>query len=300
MCRLVPALIMAVAAAGGAHAACAQFTASPINVTYDPLGAQGVSQVVRQVTLMASRNENTVTEGSAQFVDQNSGTLRVGTGGPVYTVEESQKVVAVDRSAAPANPANSFPFRFSGSGSAAEPVYGVQFVIDPGQDVPAGVFSESLDMQMRCGGSDGNQPVDLQSGVLHVTVDVPSTLIASLAGGSASGTLDFGDFAGLTRTAMVNVYSTGPYALSIASENNGVMKLEGAPPQAADSGNARIGYTLTFNGRPVPAGTNVHFGRTGVGGSGLALSITAEPVASKHAGVYRDSITLTFTPLATL
>jgi hypothetical protein len=300
MCRLVPALIMAVAAAGGAHAACAQFTASPINVTYDPLGTQGVSQVVRQVTLMASRNESAVTGGTAQFVDQDSGTLRIGTSGPIYTIEESQKGVVVNGSAPPPTPANSFTFRFSGSGSATEPVYGIQFVIDPGQDVPAGVFSESLDMQMRCGESDGNQPVDLQSGVLHITVDVPSTLIASLAGGSASGTLDFGDFTGQTKTAMVNVYSTGPYALSIASENNGAMKLAGAPPQSSDTGNAQIGYTLTFNEHSVTPGTSVHFGRTGVGGTGLPLSVVAEPVAGKRAGVYRDSITLTFTPLATL
>lgn len=302
MRRLVPALVMAAAAAGAAHAACVTFSASSINLTYDPLGAQGVSQVVQPVTLMASKNSGNGVgpEVTAQFVDQDIGTLRVGTAGPIYTIVSPSNPVVVDASVGQPGPMNSFSFRFSDAGAGAQQVTGLQFIIDRGQDVPAGDYNESLNMQMQCGGGNGNQPVDLQSGVLHITVRVPSTLIATLAGGSAYGTLDFEDFSNLARTAMVNVYSTGPYSLSIASDNSGVMKLVGAPPSAADAANSRIGYTMTFNGRSVPAGTSVHFERTGVGGLELPLAVTVDSVAGKRAGVYRDSITLTFTPLATL
>lgn len=302
MRKLVPALIMTVAVAGGAHAACAQFTASSIDVTYDPLGMQSASQVVQPVVLFATRGSGggVGAENTAQFVDQESGSVRVGTNGPLYTIMYGSSMVVVPRNAAPLSPGNTFSFRFSSSGGGAEQVSGLQFIIDPGLDVAAGVYSESLDIQMKCGGSGGNQPIELQSGVLHISVSVPSTLIASLAGGSASGTLDFGDFSDPARTAMVNVYSTGPYALSIASDNNGYMKLLGAPPQAADASNARIAYTLTFDGRPVSTAASVHFERTGVNGRQLPLAVTAESVAGKRAGTYHDSIIVTFTPLATL
>jgi hypothetical protein len=290
------ALIMT---AGVAHAACASFTAGAINVTYDPLGAQGVSQLVQPVTLLAARNHGTGPEIAAQFVDEDStGTLRIGTRGPIYAVEDAARAVAVGRNAPQLGPANSFDFRFSTPEGGTEPVNGIRFVIDPGQDVPAGVFRETLAMQMRCGG--GNAPVDLQSGVLYVTVDVPSTLIASLSGTGASGTLDLDDFSEPTRTALVNVYSTGPYALSISSDNGMNMKLVGAPAEAASAGTAQIPYALTFDGRPVLAGSSTRFARTGVGGAQLPLAVTVDSVAGKRAGAYHDAIVLTFTPLATL
>lgn len=139
----------------------------------------------------------------------------------------------------------------------------------------------------------------MQSGVLQLVVDVPSTLTASLAGGSSSGTIDFGDFSTLTQTAMVGVSSTGPYAVRITSTNGQVMKLTTPPPGVAGAANAQIPYTVTFAGTAVSS-TPTRFSRTGVGGTHLPLSITAGPVGAKRAGTYHDIITVTFTPLATL
>src|SRR5581483_10623285 len=109
-------------------------------------------------------------------------------------------------------------------------IHGIQFLIDPGQGIPAGVYDESIDMQFRCNvGSTSLADVSYQSAVLRVSVSVPSKLIANLAGGGTSGTIDFADFSNLTKSAMVNVYSTGPFSVSIASDNNGRMLLGDHP-----------------------------------------------------------------------
>ena len=122
-------------------------------------------------------------------------------------------------------------------------------------------------------------------------------LTASLAGGSTTSTIDFGDFSTVSKTGLVNVYSTGPFSLQIASTNNGVMKLQGSP---VDSANAAVSYSINFNGTPIAVGDTARFARTGIGGAGLPLQITTEQPTAKRAGTYRDSLTLTFTPLATL
>jgi len=293
---LIPMAALMMAGAGGAHAACVTFSATAINVKYDPLGAQSNSQIVQPVTLTAGRSSVFGLDVTAQFVDEDSnGTLRIGTSGPTYTITSNGSgPVVVGLGAGQLSQGNTFFVPGRGS----QQVNGIQFLIDPGQDLPAGVFSESLDMQLRCG--DSSAPVNLQSNVLQITVDVPSTLKAYLAGTSSNGTLDFGDFSNLTKQALVNIQSTGPFGLSIASDGGGVMKLSGAPAAAAGAANAQVGYTMTFNGAAVSVGSNTHFGRTGIGGLGLPLSVTAESIAGKRAGTYRDTITLTFSPLATL
>lgn len=286
-----------------AHAApCARFTASDINVTYDPLGTQGVTQVVQPVSLGVSRDltssGGTPESVTAQFVDgdSSSNTLRIGTSGPIYSIEASSPV-AVSRVTAPLDPAHSFTYAFAQSGTGlTETIHGIQFFIDPGQDIPAGVYSESLDVQYRCNVTGETPFTDLQSAALRVSVSVPSKLTASLAGVSASGTLQFDDFSSLTQTAMVNVYSTGPFAFSAVSDN-GAMKLQGAPAGAT---NAEISYSLGFDGQAISSGDVIHHDRTGIGGAGLPLAVTAEPIKGKRAGVYHDTLTLTFTPLATL
>jgi len=296
---LVLAPMMAMAASGPASAACADFTASQINTEYDPLGAQaGSGQIVLPVTLTAESHGGSPKNVSVQFMDQEpAGTLRIGSNGPVYAIQESGRSVAVPRGAL-LNASNSFNYTFKEPGSKkAESVPGVQLVIAGGQDVAAGEYGESLDVQFQC---DSNGGTDQKQGVLQITVDVPSTLTASLAGSGPAGTLDFEDFSTATHTVMVNVYSTGPYALSIASANAQRMKLVNAPAGAANVPDAQIAYTMTFNGGAVSAFSTTRYLRSGVGGAQLPLAITTEPATGKRAGVYHDAITLTFTPLATL
>jgi hypothetical protein len=290
--------------ATAASAACARFTASDVNVTYDPLGTQGVTQVIQPLSLTVARGAvsdpaDTATGVIAQFVDHDSiTTLRIGSRGPLYAIQGSQPVL-VDRVSPQLGPTQIFTHVFTGSGTGlSEPVSNLQFIIDPGHDLPAGVYDESIDMQFRCTTASATPgTVNLQSSVLHVSVNVPSKLTASLSGGSTSGTLDFADFSTLSKTAMVNVYSTGPFALTIVSANGGAMKLDGAPIKAA---NAAIDYTVNFAGVPVAVGNETHFDRTGIGGTGLPLQVTVGSPDAKRAGIYRDSLTLTFVPLATL
>lgn len=291
--RLIACVALAVLSAGGAEAACASFTATPVSETYDPLGQLGLVQINRPITVTAASRDANTASVDAEFVDQNSGVLRVGSGGPVYTLRKGPSDVVVPLGA-PFNPAYSFHHEFKDVGhGATERVGNVILRIDPDQDIAAGVYRENLDIQYRCSGTGRT---DMQSGVLPIIIDVPSTLVASLGGGSLNGTVDFGDFSTLSQSVMVTVQSTGPYAVKINSANGQAMKLATAPTGAA---NAQIPYTVTFAGAPVST-SDTHFARSGVGGRSLPLSFTAGSIAGKRAGVYHDIVTVTFTPLAAL
>jgi hypothetical protein len=295
--------ILGCIAAGPAIAGvCANFAASDINVTYDPLGTQGVSQIVQPVSLRVARqiaapHSSQGTTVLAQFMDWDSNTtLRIGYHGPIYTIEGDNTVV-VGRSDAPLMPNRYFHHDFHSRNTGVyENIHGLRFFIDPGQDVPAGVYNEDLDVQYRCvvTGHDKSS-TDLQSGVLHVSVNVPSKLIANLSGGSTSGTLDFGDFSDRSRSAMVNVYSTGPFSVQIKSDHHAAMLLDGASHHSDDT---RIGYALFFNGYPVKSDGPTHFGRTGIGGAGFPIVARTEDISGKRAGTYRDALTVTITPTA--
>jgi hypothetical protein len=281
-----------------ADSSCARFAASDIDVTYDPLGTQGVSQVVQPISLRVARNSG---GGSstviAQFVDWDSNTtLRIGSRGPTYTIESNSTVVTNRYGAALlSNQYFSHTFQ-SKKSDAYEPINGLQFFIDPGQDIPAGVYDETLDIQYRCPtGNPFDHSTGWQSGVLHVSVNVPSKLVANLSGGSTSGTLDFGDFNDHVRGAMVNVYSTGPFTVKVDSDNYGNMVLDGTSHPGRDS---RIDYGLLFAGFPVRLGNRMHFFRTGIGGAGFPLVAFTNDVFGKRAGTYRDTLTVTITPTA--
>jgi spore coat protein U-like protein len=281
-----------------ANSSCARFTASDIDVTYDPLGAQGTNQIVRPLSLRVARNSGSGSSTViAQFVDWDSNaTLRIGSRGPIYTIEGNNTVVT-NRYNAALLPNQYFAHTFQSKKSDMyESVNGLQFFIDPGQDIPAGVYDETLNVQYRClNGSLFDHSTDWQSGVLHVSVNVPSKLVANLSGGSTSGTLDFGDFNDHVRGAMVNVNSTGPFTVSIDSDNYGHMVLDGMAHPGHD---ARIDYGLSFNGFPTRLGSQMHFFRTGIGGAGFPLVVYTNDLLGKRAGTYRDTLTVTVTPTA--
>jgi hypothetical protein len=247
------------------------------------------------LSITAASADGSPASVDVQFADQRPGTLRIGSGGPIYTISKYLNPVAVPLGT-PFNPSRAFHYDFLNPGSRmAEPISGIMLYIDPAQDVPAGIYRENLDIQYQCSGAG---TAEIQSGVLPIEVNVPSTLTASFSGGSAYGTIDFGDFATPAQTVMVNVYSTGPYSLSINSMNAQRMKMTTAPAGAAGAASAQIPYTVSFAGAPVTS-TESHFPRTGTGGSQLPLSVTTEPTAGNRAGVYHDVITMTFTPRIT-
>jgi hypothetical protein len=69
--------------------------ASDIDVTYDPLDTQGVSQVAQPISLrVAGSSGSGSSTVIAQFVDWDSNTtLRIGSRGPIYTIEGDNTVV---------------------------------------------------------------------------------------------------------------------------------------------------------------------------------------------------------------
>jgi hypothetical protein len=287
--------------ASPAAASCARFHAGDIYLTYDPLGTEAAGQIVRPITLSVSRPSSGDTSAStvtAQFVDFDSiQVTHVGSHGPVYSIYGDQQVL-VDRTAPPLRQNQVFTHAMpSGKSGAGEQIHGLQLILDGGQDIAAGTYEERLEVQYRCDATPHGADVDIQPAVLRVRVEVPSKIIANLAGGSVSGTVDFADFSNLSRSTSVNVYSTGPYALRIDSANNGAMRIPGSE---ANGPNSRIAYTLNFRGQAVQPGRRYQFQRSGIGGEASPLTVTAEPVQAKRSGVYHDTLTLTFTPLALL
>jgi spore coat protein U-like protein len=308
MKRLIASILAApvVLAAGGAWAACASFTADPINVTYNPLGATGALGVVRPVSAMVSRVDGgSLNEVVGQFMDQgqSAGSVFILNGGPTYDIVNAfGQLVVVHPSSTPLGPGHVFfpstlGFNDHGHPPTTAPVNALGFYLPPGQDVAAGVYSETLDVQYGCGdGRGGAGPANLQTGVLPITVIVPSTLSVNLAGGIAHGAIDFGAFASLTKSANVQVRSTGPFSLVITAEHNGKMYLFGTSGGAGQE----IPYALSFNGNAVTLGDSTSYTRTGVGGLSMPLSVTAQDIGANRAGFYKDTLTLVFTPKATL
>ncbi|HEY1750666.1 MAG TPA: hypothetical protein VGG29_05350 [Caulobacteraceae bacterium] len=296
----------ALAPAGGAAAACVNFSGASISVTYDPLSGQSRSDLVQPISLTAAR-QTASPEPSAvvgQFVAQSGQSqFRLGGhDGPVYTVVTNDgTTVIVGQSAPPLQQLQYFAVGFPNSPThVTETVGGLKLVVPGGQDVAAGTYQESLSVQYRClaGGHDDVQThgdAATQSAVLPVTITVPNKISANLAGGQSRGQIDFGDFDQLSHRVSIQVRSTGPYDLLISSDNNGKMLLDHAP-KGADADSTSIGYKLSYGGAAVSLGSQGRFDRTGVAGDDLDLVVTADPVAKKRAGEYRDTLTVTFTP----
>ncbi|HEY1836175.1 MAG TPA: hypothetical protein VGG36_00840 [Rhizomicrobium sp.] len=292
--------LMLLAASSAQASNCAQFNAGDINLSYDPLGAQATGQTVQPVTLTGERKNKTTGGVQIQFVDYNDSTtpLHIGTRGPLFDVEAFGKSIAIGRAQGAMMPNQYFTYTFRSKNTYDyENIPGVQLYIDPGQNVPAGIYYGSLDVQYRCltsGQTFSSQSNDIQSGVLHVNVNVPSELIANLSGGSTVGTIDFGNFSDTTRSASVNVASTGPFFVLIESDHHYRMVLDGVHSPAT---NQKIDYDLSFNGYPFD-GRPLHFLRTGIGGAGLPLTVHVHDTHGKRNGLYKDTLTVTITPAA--
>lgn len=301
------AFCSALVPAGAAVAGCVNFSGGSINVTYDPLRAQSTNDLVEPISLSVTRQTVSPlpTAVVAQFVAQHghSPNFRLGSStGPLYIVHANDGLYPiVGQGAAPLQQLQYFVVAFPNSPTGVTvAVAGLQLVIAAGQDLPAGVYQESLNIQYRClsGSNDSVQThadATVQSSVVPVTITVPNKISANLAGGQSHGVIDFGDFDHLSHRVAVQVRSTGAYDLLITSQNNGKMLLDDAP-KSADATSTSIAYTLQYGGFPISLGTPGLFQRTGALGADLDLVVTAEPVSQKRAGDYSDTLTVTFTP----
>ena len=302
---LIGAAMISLAAAGAARSACATFTAGSLQVTYDPLGQNAAYALSAPFTVTASSvtvaHQPTAQSVTVQFVDPNPGVggqHRIGNGGPLFHLYGSGPDAIVNASD-PVTPSNAFTIVFP-SASASTGVASLQLGLNANQDIAAGDYATTLDLRYACHYTAGDtNPTQIQTGVLPISVSAPSSVRATLAGGSAAASVDFGDFSQPTRTVNVNVRSTGPFTIAASSDNGGVMKLRATAVNGGASGsNARIPYTVTLAGRAFTLdGTAVNFTRTGIGGSALPLTITMPGVQANRAGLYYDHIVLTITPL---
>ena len=304
--RLLAATMLALGLAGPCWADCASFNTSPINLTYDPLGGAATLGVFRGFSLSVTRGDSVsggVTGVTAQFMDQGqTGAIFRLDGGPTYDIIDADNAeVVVHQSDAPLLSNHSFYADFSsradqGRTVAMKQINGLAIYVPPGQDVAAGVYAATLDVQFECAVGQNTGNVRLQTGVLPITITVPSVLSVNLAGGGQKGTIDFGQFEDATKSANIQVRSTGPFVLRISAEHAGKMLLQGASGGAG----REIPYTLTFNGAAAPLDADIAFGRTGVGGLSMPLAATVGDVSGERAGVYKDTLTVVFTPKATL
>lgn len=292
--------------AGPCQADCASFSASPINLTYDPLGGAATLGLFLSFPIRVTRGvsaSGVVTGVTGQFMDQGqTGAVFRLDGGPTYDItDQGNNEMIVHQSTSPLVTGHTFFADFSSRADqaravAVEQINNLAISVPPGQDVAAGVYAATLDVQFQCAVGATLGDVRMQTGVLPVTITVPSVLSANLAGGGLKGTIDFGQFEDSTKSANIQVRSTGPFNLHISAEHAGKMVLLGTSGGTGQE----IPYTITFNGTPAPLDSDVAFGRTGVGGLSMPLAVTVGDTSGERAGVYKDTLTVVFTPKATL
>ncbi len=161
------------------------------------------------------------------------------------------------------------------------------------EDLAAGAYREGFTVRYWC---DADNPAPYEAaGVVLTTVVVPNVISANIAGASASGEIDFLDFAMLSRRLQVSVRSTGPFEVTARSVNGGALLRDSAGPNA-DAAD-QISYQAWIDGRALAlSGAVLPFDRAGLTGRLLSLDVEVEPVEDKRAGSYADTLLLTLTP----
>jgi len=294
---LFAAGLIAVLAQPGAAAACANFTASAPPLRYDPLSSAPVAP--QPVNMMVTRQQQAgpdVVGVRFQFVDPMRGgpVFRLGSQGPVYEIIENGRAVIVGATSATLMAANSVTLQFgvAGQGDTVS-APGLRLEMEPAQNVAADNYVANLDVRYECLYADGAVSASMiQPNGLNLTALVPNLISVNLAGGGKAGVIDFGGFQRSIQRAFVSVRSTGPYRVTTQSANGGVMRIDGMTGD-----NASIAYTLSLDGRAIGAVGDRLFQPAGAGGVDMLLEAALQDdITQKRAGLYRDEVTVTFTP----
>lgn len=205
-------------------------------------------------------------------------------------------------------PAGTVSYSFGGNGHPDTVSIPLVVTIPAGVDLNAGdpiVF----DIVYVCTGSgamkDVTSPTTLANAIT-IKINVLSALQASYAGPA----LDFGEVGALSDleafshsvTGMVRVASSGPYTVTMTSANTYRMTYPGGnlgtSAQSIKYGTHFLGQT---NDGTTGAFSIVACKRSGTGGQNLPLTVTLREggLAKTPAPDYRDTLTVTITPLAT-
>lgn len=173
----------------------------------------------------------------------------------------------------------------------------IRFTLPAQQIIPPGDYLSDL----RVTGADGaNQVVNVTGGNTVLRVRVPGRTEVSISGtassslaqaGMAPASMNFGAAReGQTERVFVNVWSNGAVAVSLSSQNEGVLRLIANPALPP------IAYSARFDGSQISLGGPVTLARTPpmtISGASYELALTLRGVSGKFAGLYQDIITVT-------
>lgn len=127
----------------------------------------------------------------------------------------------------------------------------------------------------------------------NIPINVASAMALSLAGGSTSGTMDFGNNLATDSKQSVNLRlrSNVAYKVTMDSTHNGVLKLNNSA-----TATEQIAYSATLDNEPISESTAFkRTNPTGTGGADVTLpfEVTIGDTSNARAGFYKDVVTVT-------
>lgn len=274
--------------------------------SFNPFSSSGLNEVSVPLTLTKFTQGSERTRRVNFFLLERRGqeTVRVRHQGEeiVQTLSRAPRL-SVDR------PASGTVFHdFGSSANAPDTVtLPLTVTVPAGADLTAGA-PLTFDLVYVCDGvggiSDVVFPIILPQ-ALSIDINVASALQASWAGPALNfgeiGNLDNAAAAQRAVTGAVRVASSGPYSVSVRSENAYRMTYPGGSP---DDPQQRVSYAVNFMGRAAspdaPRTLEALCRRAGLSGKNLPLSVRLLEGGSDKAAAsaYKDILTITVTPLA--
>lgn len=285
-----------------------QATGAP-SITYNPFDPSGINQVSIPLTLTRFANGGAKTQ-SVNFV------LTKPIGAPDYVVLYQGANVLYTQGATAGHPVSGslapgeIYYLFGGASAPNQSTpFNLVVSIPPNVDLSAGE-PIAFDILYVCKGTGGmadlNSPTSL-TGAIHIDVNVQSAVQASYVGSP----LNFGDITNLslvsanthTTGGAIRVASSGPFAVTLDAQNRFRLTYPGGDPDVMDSS---VRYSATFVGQTrsiaQPETISVKCSSSGIHGQNLPILLRlidggADKIPSAN---YRDVLTVTVTPLATL
>ncbi len=213
---------------------------------------------------------------------------------PTYTLAgPSGAVNAVDASAARLAASSFVDVIVPPGGEVAVP-FDLRFRLGWGSE--AGSYSEALDFFLFR--RDSRAEIATQRTMVNLTVPTAARIrFAGASGGRGAARLEMGALSSVTPTVSppfaIRVLSTSGYQMQLESENAGALRRTNGPE--------RIPYRMTVDNRPLNlagGGDMISVGRhTSSVGDVHPVSVVVDPDPARHAGEYRDRVTVTVTPI---
>jgi hypothetical protein len=310
-------------AALGAHPALAQTTTCGVTgqaqaastITYDPFGPSGLQQVTIPLVLTRYVGGGGAKTQSVNFV------LTKAAGTPNYQVLYNGVSVLYTEGATGSHPmidaqvSGEINYNFGGASAPDQSTpFNLMVTVPAGLDLSAGQPIR-FDILYVCKGTGGMRDVTAPTkltNAIQININVLSALQASYVGPA----LDFGEVGAKsstqvvsdpgTRTGYIRVASSGPYSVSMRSENGYKLTYPGGSTSIAAQS---IGYTASLLGQTRSSANSASISqvcsRAGLSGTApsqgiripLAVTLLEGGVGKLPAPTYQDNLIVTITPL---